>query len=77
MKMCDHSFEIVHYKWLVKCELCGRWRLRNRHDIFWKVTSHMGLWYPSEMAHPDPETIVPQRSGIFDRPPKDTSGIGV
>ena len=41
MAKCEHDgmiFETLHWKYFVKCEICGKWRLRRRRDIFWKWT---------------------------------------
>lgn len=32
---CGHHFETLHFRYFVKCELCDRWRLRKRSDIFY------------------------------------------
>jgi len=37
---CEHdgfSYETLHWKYFVRCEICGRWRLRNKKELFWKA----------------------------------------
>jgi len=36
---CTHegmTFETLHWKYFVKCEICKKWRLRRKRDVFWK-----------------------------------------
>jgi len=35
-KNCDHAFEAVRWKYFVRCETCGRWRLHKKTDVFYK-----------------------------------------
>jgi len=35
-KNCDHAFEAVRWKYFVRCETCGRWRLRTKNEVFYK-----------------------------------------
>jgi len=37
---CEHNgvcFETLHWRYFVRCEICDRWRLRKKGEIFWKV----------------------------------------
>ncbi len=38
---CSHngiSFETLHWKRFVHCEICGNWRLRHKKEVFWTGT---------------------------------------
>lgn len=49
------TFETLHFRYFVRCELCGRWRLRQRDDLFWRMsrrvhwTLRLRAWLKSAM----------------------------
>lgn len=53
---CEHNgtcHETLHWKYFVRCEICGKWRLRTKRELFWKVVK--SRWIVSD---PDAEIKV-------------------
>lgn len=55
---CSHNFETPYLRFFVHCELCGRLRLRSKHDVFWMWTTE----YTDLRPHPRKPLVARDRT---------------